>query len=392
MNLPAARAEFGDRVDRLGAYLARADPLADEAVAVASRMPEGTGWSALFRMLGADAPNMPAPRHMPSPRSEARRDAPEISHVPEAWGAFLRETSRVPAWVDWDLVQRGGRVLVRAGPLGGLVLGLKSLVLAYASPGGNKPLVRTGQLVEHAAMRLHETARFVGATVTEAGGGLRPGSPGWQITLRVRLVHARIRRTILESGRWDAAAWGAPINQHDQVGTLILFSVAVLEGLRHLGMTITAEEAEAYMHLWRWSGWLVGVDPELLPATEREGARLGALIRATQGPPDDDSRALTRALLFSAPRGAGLRREGRVPVVSAALCRTLIGDDLADALAVPRTPWQRAVPAVRRLVSALDFATKAVPGGPDFALDRGRRYWERVEAQPGSRPSASTSS
>lgn len=311
--------------------------------------------------------------------------------VPEALLEFVREASRVPVWVDWDLVERGGRVLVRAGPLGGLVLGLKSLVLAYASPGGNKPLVLTGQLIERAAMRLHETAHFVGATVTDAKG-LRPGGPGWQLTLRVRLVHAQVRRMILASGKWDAAAWGAPVNQHDQAGTLLLFSVSVLAGLRQLGMVITAEDAEAYMHLWRWSGWLVGVDPELLPATEAEGVRLGALIRATQGPPDGDSRALTRALLLSGPRSSGPQGERRIPAISAALCRTLVGDDLADALDVPRTPLQRAVPVVRRLVSAIDLATKAVPGGPDFAVDRGRRYWERAEVQGDSRPSESTSS
>ena len=368
-NLHAARVEFGDRVDRLGAYLTRADPLADRAIAVLDSMPDRTGSSAWLQTAEPDAPRLP-----------------------EALRAFLRETSRVPVWVDWDRVRRGGGVLVRAGPLGGLVLGLKSLVLAYASPGGNKPLVLTGQLIDHAANRLHETARFVGATVTEAGGGLGPGSPGWQLTLKVRLAHARVRRMILASGKWDADAWGAPINQHDEAGTLILFSVAVLEGLRRLGMVITAEEAEAYMHLWRWSGWLLGVDPELLPATEGDAARLGAIIRATQGAPDDDARALTRALLLSGPRGSERPGERRIPTVSAALCRTLVGDDLADALDVPRTPWQRAVPAVRRLVSAVDFATRAVPGGAEFAFDRGRRYWARVEAQRESRPSASTSS
>lgn len=389
-------------MDRLGPYLTRTDPLADEAVSAIDAMPAGAGWAALLGML---EPNASRARTNGSP--SAAVPGPWHSDalaVPDAFHAFVRETSRVPVWVDWDLVQKGGRVLVRAGPLGGLVLGLKSLVLAYASPAGNKPLVLTGQLIDQAASRLHETARFVGATVTEAGGGLRPRGRGWRFTLKVRLIHARVRRMILASGRWNAEAWGAPINQHDQAGTLILFSVAVLEGLRRLGMVITADEAEAYMHLWRWSGWLVGVDPELLPATESEGARLGAIIRATEGPPDDDSRALTRALLSSGRRRSdsrgGARADGQgdaqadppVPAVSAALCRSLVGDDLADALDVPRTPWQRAVPVARRLVSAVEFATRAVPGGPDFALERGRRYWDGVEAQRESRPSESTSS
>ncbi len=328
----------------------------------------------------------------------------DVGEAPAALRAFFDEVSRVPVWVDWELVRRGGQLLLRAGWLGGLVLGLKSLVLAYASPAGNKPLVLSGRLVEQAASRLNETARFVGATI--AVDGLRPHAPGWHVTLKVRLIHARVRQMILRSGRWDADAWGAPINQHDEAGTLLLFSVAVLEGLRQLGLRVAPDEAEAYMHLWRWSGWLMGIDPELLPATENEGKRLAQIIEATQGRPDDDSRALTRALLESPLRARGRdrgvvsnttpdgrdgeapRTEGsaqahgpaRATRVGASLCRTLIGDAMADALGVPRTRWQRVVPVVRQLVWCADFARQRVPGGVDFGLREGSRYWDRVAA------------
>src|SRR5436190_2004130 len=83
----------------------------------------------------------------------------------------------------------------RRGLLGGLVLGARSLIYGYASPAGNKPLVLSGRLREAAAPRLHETSKFVSAIVRP--GGLRPGGEGWRISVRVRLMHAQVRRMIL---------------------------------------------------------------------------------------------------------------------------------------------------------------------------------------------------
>ena len=271
-------------------------------------------------------------------------------------------------------------MLMRAGPLGGMVLGLKSLVLGYAAPAGNKPLILSGRLEEQAGTRLTETARFVQATI--APGGMRPYAPGWQLTLNVRLIHAQVRRMILRSGRWDAAAWGAPINQHDELGTSLLFSVIVLEGLRQLGVRVTRSDADAYVQLWRWSGWLMGIDLDLLPATEAEGRRLGELIAATQGPPDDDSRRLTRALLGSPLREAKTPHERtnarRLTTFSAAMCRSLLGDERADQLGVAQTSWRHMVPFARRLVSSMELVREAVPFGDVPALWAGTRYWDRV--------------
>src|SRR5207253_876560 len=89
---------------------------------------------------------------------------------------LLEWSERIPAWVDWSLVDHGGEVLMRAGPLGGTVLGAESLVYGYCSPGGNKPLVMSGRLRQQAARRLNETARFVHATSLPRG--LRPPSTG----------------------------------------------------------------------------------------------------------------------------------------------------------------------------------------------------------------------
>jgi hypothetical protein len=354
----AARARFGDRVDRVGAFLDKVDPLGDEVVAAIEATPGGWRLFDEATQHGVDA----------------------VANAPACFRALFDQVEHVPMWVDWDTIDRGGEVLLRAGPLGGIVLSLKSLVLGYASPGGNKPLVFSGRLEEQAARRINETARFVQATITP--GGMRPHGEGWRITVKVRLIHAHIRRMILRSPRWEAAVWGAPVNQHDQLGTLLLFSVMVLQGLRQLGMRIAPEAAQAYIELWRWSGWLLGVDPELLPATEAEGTRLGDVLAATLGDPDDDSRRLTRALLESPMKRARTPREranaGRVMRFSAAMCRELLGDEMADALAVPRTSWRYLVPFVRRLVSSVELVRERVPFGDVPAVWAGTRYWDRV--------------
>jgi hypothetical protein len=314
-------------------------------------------------------------------RRAARDGIASLAGAPDAFRAFFASVERVPMWVDWDVLDRAGDVLLRAGPLGGMVLGLKALVLGYASPAGNKPLVFSGRLEEQAARRLNETARFVQATISP--GGMRPHAPGWQLTLNVRLIHAQVRRMILRTGRWDAAAWGAPINQHDELGTSLLFSVVVLEGLRQLGARITPAEADAYVQLWRWSGWLMGIDLDLLPATEAEGRRLGDVIAATQGPPDDDSRRLTRALLESS-RVEGMtpqerRNVERLARFSASMCRVLIGDEMADALGVGASnTWKHVVPVARRLVASMERVRDGVPFGNEYALRAGTRYWDRV--------------
>jgi hypothetical protein len=271
--------------------------------------------------------------------------------------------------------------VLRAGPAAGIVLGLKSLVSGYASPAGNKPLVLSGRLREQAPRRLAETSRFVQA-VSRSGGMLRQAE-GFAITLKVRLMHAQVRRLVLASGRWQPQLWGAPINQHDMLATVLLFSVALVDGLRRLGYAVGAREADDLMHLWRYVGLVMGLDQELLPGSFEEGMGLARLIADTQGPPDDDARALVAALFdarhgrpaTAMERAVAATRRAALP----AICRHLIGDTLADALALPRATWQPLVTALRpanRVAARLN----RLPLWRSVATLLGERYWDAAVA------------
>lgn len=327
-----ARRQFGDLPDHLFPFLTQADPLADEVVTHLQSMPTGSRHAAIGAALAR-------------PR--------DVSEGP--MGALLRQACTVPRWVDWDAIGRAGELLRRSGVLGGLVLGLRSLVYGYAAPAGNKPLALTGRLERDGAHRLAETGRFVTAVCARAG--LRVGAPGWTITLRVRLMHAQVRQLVRATGRYDEAAWGVPINQHDMLSTILLFSTVFTEGLEMLGLQVSEGEKEDYIQLWRLVAWIIGVDPGLIPESETSARRYAELILLTQGPPDDDARALTRALIEGPLRvlrdgDAAARRRAEVQRgLACGISRVMLGDELADGLALPRSRWRHVVgllrPAVR---------------------------------------------
>ncbi len=359
-NLIEARRRFGTRVDRLGPYFQKSDDLADAVIDSIEQLGTGRG----FRMLEA----------------ALVRGISSVDDAPESFRALFAELDTVPPWVDDETLERGGNLLMRAGVVGGIVLGAKSLVLGYASPGGNKPLVFSGRLVEQASRRLNETSRFVQAVCRP--GGMRRFSDGFQITVKVRLMHAQVRRMLQKSGKWQSHQWGLPINQHDMAGTTLLFSLSVIEGLRSFGLKMTRTEVESYMQLWRYVGRVIGVDPDILPTSEFDAWPLAQLIECTMGEPDDDSRALVRALFEHPVNEARTERQKafavRQVLFGYGVCRGLLGDELSDKLAIPRNSYRFALPTMRALVTAAENVRIRSSWADRTALVTGRAYWDKV--------------
>jgi hypothetical protein len=354
-NADLARAQYGDLPARLVPYLDRGDALAD---------------AALEALRGSSAVERES--IIESALSGGKGDAPE------ALVALVAGARHVPLWLDERRLERAHEVFLRGGVLGGISLGLCSLVHGYTAPAGNKPLAFSGRLKERADRRLAETGKFV--TDVTMLGGLRPGARGWRSVLRVRLMHAQVRRLLLESGRWSFEDWSHPINQHDMLATILLFSCVFIEGLRKLGVHVSAQEADDYQHLFRYVGELIGVESALLPATYAEAMRLAELIRLTQGAPDEDSRELVSALIDGplrlAKSPAERKRAERQVAVARGICRGLIGDDLADALGLARDAHRLWVPSMRATFHVLETVRQRLPRVNDFVQGMGRRYWD----------------
>lgn len=360
-----ARARYGARYDTLIDAIDRVDPLADAVVDALADAPRGHGVHPIDRAF--DDPRDPS---LPGPLRE-----------------LVAAARTPPPWVDWDRIAAAGRLFTRSGVLGGLTLALRSLLAGYLAPAGNKPLAISGRLRQQAPRRLAETGRFV--TAVCAQGGLRPGAEGVRITLKVRLMHAQVRRLLLRSDRWDLARWSLPINQHDMLATILLFSVIFTDGLRILGLDLDDADGDTYVHLWRYVGVLIGVEPDLLPWSEAEARRDTELIALTQGPPDDDSRALVDALLkYLAEVSPVLVGDPkRRLALASSLARRLLGDPAADRIGLPRSPLDLALPLLTHAIHGLDRAAHRLPPLAAARLHLGRRYWhDAVEAALGGRP------
>ncbi|MCR9142156.1 MAG: DUF2236 domain-containing protein [bacterium] len=354
------RERYGDLVDLLAPYYFKGDPLADAVVDTFAAMPPGKGSKLLNEALARGA------------------DFTEIPNLPESLRALMEQVTHKPLWVDLDKVNLGGATYMRAGFLGSMALLCYSLPYGYLSPAANKPLVFSGRLVQRAYRRLMETSRFVLEVCKP--GGLEVRAPGFMICVRVRLMHAQVRRLLLKSGRWETRAWGIPINQSDLLGTNTLFSVIVLRALRKSGLRFSEEESEAVMHFWKYNGYLSGLDPEILASTESEGWRILNLIMDSREPADEDSRILARSLMDAGGEAAhlvmGFEETRWVSRALYGFSQAFIGADNARELDYPKTIWSRLLPFLKIIVACSEVLRRIVPGGNKIARRVGERMWQ----------------
>jgi hypothetical protein len=150
--------------------------------------------------------------------------------------------------------------------------------------------------------------------------------------------------------------------------------------MQRLGFRIGRADEEALLHMWRYSGYLSGVDPELAISTPEEGRLIGELIRDAEGPPDTDSRALLEALMGAAyhPLLEGKRWPAKL---SYGVSRKLIGNELADSLGYPTSWWAPAIIATWPLFAFGSITQRAIPGARALATRLGGYIWDRMIEQ-----------
>lgn len=369
-NLEAARKLYGARADFYVGFLTRSDDLADAVIEALAALPKHVGTRMVDTALakGIDA----------------------VADAPDALRRLFAQVDDIPAWVDWDRLRLGARTYQRTGMAGSLILSAFSLMNGYHSHAAAKALVFTGQLDRMARRRLAETGRFIADTIQV--DGLRRDAQGFASTLKVRLVHAQVRRFLLRSGQWDTEAWGLPINQADMAATNMAFSIAVLHGTRIMGLRFRTDEADSLMALWRYSGYLSGVDPGLLCSSEREGMEWAELIDMVQPGPDEGSRRLAAALRdVTFQRAESPLGKQIAPWLSRyhdGLTRATAGDQVADDLGIPNPLWKYAVPLTHALVTPIEGLRERLPGATWLSSQFGNLIWQGAVAQElgGKRP------
>ena len=265
-----------------------------------------------------------------------------------------------------------------------------SLIGGFSAPKITKVLEQSGYLVgppKLAMRRLFDTGRLMVDACANGPDALRAGGAGWRAAVRVRALHAKVRRRLLRrgggaepgsggggggggggsGGRWDVETYGVPINQEDMAATLLAFSYNVLVGVEAIrGEELPEAEQEAFLHLWRYMGHLLGVAETHNPCAggmRLAKARLESIILHLLHPDELSVRVATHLLKapyahLCAPRAA------RGFELSAQMTRLLVGDELGDALGLPFVPRARACAAHAACAACLRPRVRALAARP----------------------------
>lgn len=295
--------------------------------------------------------------------------------APDSVRALLAAVNAEPAWLDRDACDRAADHLTRQTRELGLVLAAASLLAGATNHVAGKPLAFTGRYASNAAVRSLEVASWLTPVTTR--GGMLPSAPGFERTVRVRMIHALIRQRLSTDQRWDTRAWGRPIPQPFMAFTLAEFCSVALKAMHKLGVRFTPREIDDILHLWRYVGHLIGVAPDLTPITMADYDAIEDLYALTSPGPDAEDRHFIAALTdFQATEAArvlppGPARRNAKNIING-YQRAFIGDAAADALQIPDTRFKH-LPRVTAPLRIAAFAThdRLVPDGKARRTARG---------------------
>ncbi|OBI15759.1 hypothetical protein A5712_27990, partial [Mycobacterium sp. E2327] len=268
-------------------------------------------------------------------RTLVRNDQPAPTDLPKELEVYLKTSLSLPAWADPDKIKRGQQVFEENGLLITLCLFCASLPSAYADSYAVKVLYLTGQLDTNARRRVMETGQFLIDACTT--GGLDPKGKGLRAIQHVRLMHAAVRHLIKDRagkhpGMWNYPRWGEPINQEDMAATILSFWYVVGDPMGRLGVNLSDDDKDAYLHLWNVIGHLMGVVDAMRPHDATEANALLDAIKRRRFTASPEGQHMTRALLALLDELTPTKEfDKTIPP----LIRHLIGDQTADLLLVP---------------------------------------------------------
>jgi hypothetical protein len=378
----------------------RADPLADATIEriLCNCHAPAPGHAPLeaLAMVNSQLAQWKTNGALPAWRAGSELPAP----VAAALEDYVQAALRLPDWADPAQIARAQTVFTDMSMLSCTLLFCASLPECYVLPELAGVLHAAGQIEQHTDYRIRSTAAMIFPVMLQ-GGLTAPEGGGVAQVIKVRLIHATIRHLILhgEPGAalrdgapavipaqsahggglhqalyaqgWDTGRDGLPCNQEQLAYTLLTFHYVFLRGLRRLGLGLSTEDEQAYLHAWNVVGHLLGIERALMPDTMAAAEALFARVQARgiEAAPAPDSRpALGKALMQTMENAIPLKLFKPFPVL---LTRYLCGRKTAGVLGVNGpVSWlsQLLFAGLMLLVRGIDSTVRRVR--PGFSISR----------------------
>ena len=260
---------------------------------------------------------------------EALRDAPASLR------RFFTEAETPPEWLDFPafapsvrMFHRNSQVVLAAFVAGVLIEGFTTNIA--------KSFFITGRVRDQGVRRLGQNNRHM-MEIFLPGGLYRDGD-GWKLSVRIRIVHARLRHLLRNSEDWDTEAWGAPISAAHLGYAISSFSARLLKHMKTLGADYNDEEYNSFMAVWRYSGYLMGIPETILFHDADEALKLYDVGQMCEPDSPIESVVMAHSLVNSAPLIAGItdpEDRRRLAKYVYRIARSLIGSEAAESLMFP---------------------------------------------------------
>ncbi len=234
------------------------DPAADAAVAALIAEGRLSEIGAIFKLLGAN-------------------DTPLPATAPQPLKAFMASSAGLPPGLDLARLANGGRAFLRNALPSVVVLLASSLPRGYGAPCICEILSISQDLERHPFGRLMGVVQLL-INISDADA-FQPGGRAVVTAQKLRLLHAGVRAIAARRRPHYQERFGPPVNHEDMLATIMGFSWLLIDGVRRLGLPLTAQEAEDLYYLWRTFALLMGLTPagrphdfSLIPATIADAA------------------------------------------------------------------------------------------------------------------------
>ena len=289
-------------------------------------------------------------------------DDSALKAAPDTLRKFFRNAEDQPDWLSGSTFAPGIRMFHRNSYMI-LVAFVAGVLIEGFTTNIAKSFMLTGRVRDRGVRRLGQNNRHM--TEIFLPGGLDRHSDGWKLSVRIRLVHARLRRLLGESEEWDAEAWGTPISAAHLGLAIAVFSARLLQHMKTLGASYDQEEYESFMDVWRYTGHLMGIPETILFRDGNDALKLYDIGLMCEPEPGTESVAMAHSLINSAPLFTGAaspkERQNLTRYVYR-MSRGLIGRRTADSLRFPDVPERGAVFWFRQQRHLDRLLGKALPG------------------------------
>jgi hypothetical protein len=277
-------------------------------------------------------------------RNLVSNEYPEPSTFPPIVADYMKQLDQLPDWADAAKIEMAQQVFWKYGPRLILILHCYALPFCYVGRNGVQVLALTGRLSGNSTRRILETAQLL-VDVMSPSGLTGPEGRARRTIQKVRLMHAAVRHLMTQYSGWKKE-FGLPVNQEDLTGTLMAFSWISLDGLRRIGVALTAEEWDAYLHCWQIVGHQLGIRDDMIPADNASAEALCGAIARRQFGACPEGKLMTKALIESVQYQLPGDLFDDAPGL---LMRYFLGDEYAGMLGVEKTALEQS--GLRKLLT-----------------------------------------